>query len=73
MDDSLMNKIKEIQANNLESVSSLQSQISSLETDNKNNVQLLFSVQKSINLQPDQVRQVDEEKPNGSQQDKRGH
>merc|ERR1719153_564581 len=62
MDDSLLNKINELQLNNNDNVSSLQNQLANLDFDNKNNIQQIFTLQESINIQSEQVKKVDAER-----------
>merc|ERR1719342_2013577 len=62
MDDSLLNKINELQLNNNDNVSSLQNQLADLDSDNKNNIQQIFTLQESINIQSEQVKKVDAER-----------
>merc|ERR1719158_1514933 len=62
MDDSLLNKINELQLNNNDNVSSLQNQLANLDSDNKNNIQQIFTLQESINIQSEQVKKVDAER-----------
>merc|ERR1712041_39882 len=57
-----MGKINELQLNNTDNVSYLQNQLTNLDSDNKNSIQQIFTLQESINIQSEQVKKVDAER-----------
>merc|ERR1719419_1729922 len=62
MDDSLLNKINDLQIINNQNYSSLEIKLGDLDADNKNNMQNLVNLQESINLQSEEVKKVDAER-----------
>merc|ERR1712179_224582 len=61
-DASLLARINELQSNNTENISSLQHQLSNMDSENKNNIQQIYTLQEFINNQSEQVKKVDAER-----------
>merc|ERR1719211_326122 len=70
--EKLLDVEKDVEGKMRDSASSVQNQLSNLDADNKNNTQVLVSLQETINIQAEQARQVEAERASSDAKLKQG-
>ena len=62
MDNSLLNKINELHNSSDGSFTNLQNQLTNLDSENKNNIQQIFNIKETVNIQSHEAKKIEDER-----------
>ena len=62
MDNSLLNKINELHNSSDGSFTNLQNQLTNLDSENQNNIQQIFNIKETINIQSQEAKKIEDER-----------